>query len=133
MNCLRILIVDDNDDSLYIVKFIFEEYQAEIKTAKSVDRAIQILEEWKPDIVISDIVMPGKDGYSLIRFIRQKEASCGDFIPAVALTSYVASESFNTAVNAGFQKVICKPFEPDELVETVANLARIRLLNALLV
>ncbi len=103
MNGLRILIVDDNDDSLYIVTLIFEEYQAKIKIAKSVDHAIQILEEWKPDVVISDIIMSGKDGYSLIRFIRHEEASFRDFLPAVALTSYVAPESFNTAIDAGFQ------------------------------
>jgi CheY-like chemotaxis protein len=123
---LRILVVDNNDDSLYIVTLIFKDFQAEIETAKSVDHAIEIIEKWKPDIVISDIIMPGKDGYSLIRFIRYKELFCGGFLPAVALTSYVDPESLNIAMDAGFQKVICKPCEHDELITTVANLVQAR-------
>jgi CheY-like chemotaxis protein len=106
---LRVLVVDDNDDSLCLTTFIFEEYQAKTKTATSVDSAIQAIEEWQPDIVISDIIMPDKDGYSLIRFIRDKEAKVGGFIPVVALTSYVCPEMFNTAMDAGFQKVILNP------------------------
>lgn len=126
VNGLKVCVVDDNDDSLCMVTFIFEEYQAEIKTAKSVDEAIQIIEEWKPDVVISDIVMPDKDGYSLIRFIRHNEGFCGGFLPAIALTSYVTPESLKTAIDVGFQQVICKPFDIDELVATVVNIARTR-------
>ncbi|MBD2536069.1 response regulator [Nostoc flagelliforme FACHB-838] len=124
VNGLRVQVVDSNDDSLCIVRFIFEDSQAKIKTATSVDNAIEVIEEWKPDVVISDIGMPGKDGYSLIRFIRNKEALDGGFLPAVALTSYVYPGYLNTAIDAGFQSVICKPFEPQELVATVAQLAR---------
>lgn len=126
LNGLNVCVVDDDDDSLCMVTFIFEEYQVEIKTAKSVDDAIQIIEEWKPDVVISDIVMPDKDGYSLIRFIRHNEGFFGGFLPAIAITSYVTPESLKTAIDAGFQEVICKPFDIDELVATVANIARIR-------
>ncbi len=121
---LRVLVVDNNEDSLFLTRFIFEECQAKTKTATSVDNAIQILEDWKPDIVISDIIMPDKDGYALIRFIRDKEAKVSGFVPAVALTSYVCPEVFSTAIDAGFQKVIGKPFEPDELVAVVAQLIR---------
>lgn len=122
-NDLRVLIVDDNDDCLFLVKFIFEGCQAEVKTATSVDNAIQIMEQWKPNVLISDIGMPDKDGYSLIRFIRNQETCCGGFLPALALTSYIYPEYLNTAMDAGFQSVISKPFDPDELVATVAKLA----------
>ncbi len=121
---LRVLVVDDNDDCLCLITFIFEEWKVKIKTVNSVDNAIQAIKEWNPDVVISDISMPSKDGYSLIRFIRNKEAKFGGFLPAVALTSYVYPEVFNTAIDAGFQEVICKPFDPDELIATVANLAQ---------
>jgi CheY-like chemotaxis protein len=120
---LQVLVVDDNNDALFLVKFIFEGCQAEVKTATSVDNAIQIMEQWKPDVLISDLGMPDKDGYSLIRFIRNQEACCGGFLPALALTSYVDSEYLNTAMDAGFQSVISKPFDPDELVASVAKLA----------
>ncbi|MBD2730853.1 response regulator [Nostoc sp. FACHB-892] len=122
LNGLRVLVVDDNDDCLCIVTFILSDYQAQTKTATSVDEAIEAIEEWKPDIVISDIGMPDKDGYSLVSFIRNKEASMGGFLPAIALTSYVYPEDISEAIDAGFQEVICKPFEPNELVVVVARL-----------
>lgn len=122
LNGLMVLVVDDNDDSLCIVTFILSDYQAQTKTATSVDEAIEAIEEWKPDIVISDIAMPDKDGYSLISSIRNKEASMGGFLPAVALTSYVYPEDISEAIDAGFQEVIRKPFEPNELVAVVARL-----------
>lgn len=122
LNGLRVLVVDDNDDCLCIVTLILSDYQAQTKTATSVDEAIEAIEEWKPDIVISDIGMPGKDGYSLVSDIRNKEASMGGFLPAVALTSYAYPEDISEAIDAGFQEVIRKPFEPDELVAVVARL-----------
>jgi CheY-like chemotaxis protein len=122
LNGLRVLVVDDNDDCLCIVTFILSDYQAQTKTATSVDEAIEAIEEWKPDIVISDIGMPDKDGYSLVSSIRNKEASMGGFLPAVALTSYAYPEDISSAIDAGFQEVIRKPFEPDELVAVVARL-----------
>ncbi|QSJ15584.1 hypothetical protein JYQ62_27715 [Nostoc sp. UHCC 0702] len=70
------------------------------------------------------------DGYSLIRFIRNKETLYGGFLPAIALTSYLYPEGFNTAIDAGFQSVICKPFDPDELIATVANLAQLTRLES---
>lgn len=122
LNGLRVLIVDDNEDCSCVLKFVLEDYQAQTKVAGSVDEAIEAIEEWKPDVVISDIRMPGKDGYSLVRSIRNKEAFEGGFLPAVALTSYAYSEDCSEAFNAGFQSLIRKPFEPDELVAVVAKL-----------
>ncbi|MDZ8108269.1 MAG: response regulator [Nostoc sp. DedQUE12a] len=131
LNGLRVLVVDNNDDCLCMITLIFEDCQAQIKTAKFVEQAIEIIEEWNPDILIGEVGLPGKDGYSLIRFIRHKEANYGGFLPAVALTYYVDIEYLNTAIYEGFQEVICKPFVLNELVETVANLARTRSLNLL--
>ncbi|MBD2773464.1 response regulator [Iningainema sp. BLCCT55] len=119
---LRVFVVDDNADNLKLVKIIFEEYQAEVETATSVDEAIEVIEEWKPDILISDISMPHKDGYSLIRSIRIKEAEVGGFLPAVALTGCVFPENSRLVFNAGFQMFILKPFEALELVAVVAKL-----------
>ncbi|RCJ27005.1 hypothetical protein A6770_02220 [Nostoc minutum NIES-26] len=73
--------------------------------------------------------MPDKDGYSLIRFIRNQEAKQGGFLPVIALTSYVHSEDSTKALNAGFQEFIHKPFDPNELVATVAKLAQRTLLK----
>jgi len=126
LNNLRILVVDDNIDCLYLVKVIFEDYQAQVKTCSSVDEAIEAIEESKPDVLISDICMQGKDGYSLIRSIRRKEAKIGGFLPALALTGYVYPQARTKAFEAGFQEVIFKPFDPDQLVAEVAKLTRLR-------
>ena len=124
LNGLRVLVVDDNDDCLWLVTMIFEECLALTKTATSVENAIQAIKEWKPDIVLSEIRMPKEDDYSLIRFMRNNQAKEGEFIPAVAITSYVNPELFDTAMEAGFQEVIHKPFEPDNLVAVVAHLTQ---------
>ena len=122
LNGLRVLVVDDNADNLTLVKAIFEEYQAKVKTVASVNIAFEIIEKWKPDILISDISLPENDGYLLIRSIRIKEAEVGGFLPAIALTGYLSLENSRQAFNAGFQMFIPKPFESDELVEVVAKL-----------
>lgn len=121
---LQVLVVDNNEDNLSLTAFILEEYQAKTKTATSVDKAIQVIEKWQPDIIISDITMPEKDGYSLMRFIRDKEAKSGGFIPALALTSYVSPKISSTAMDAGFQKVMLKPFDFEKLIAVVAQLIR---------
>ena len=68
--------------------------------------------------------MPGEDGYSLIHTVRDKEALEGGFLPAVALTSYVDKGCFNIAINSGFQELINKPFEADNLVLILLKLTR---------
>ena len=120
---LRLLVVDDNIDTLKLIAVIFEDYQVRVRTAVSVDEAIEVIQEWKPDVLISDICLPGKDGYSLIRSVRNFEAEQGGFLPALALTGYVFPEDYIQAINAGFQMYISKPFDPDELVTTVVELA----------
>lgn len=121
---LWLLVVDDNDDSLNLVLFTFQEYQVYVKTASSVDEAVEVMEKWQPDVLISDISMPSKNGYSLISYIRSKEAKKGGYLPAIALTGYLYPEYCNKALEAGFDKVICKPFDPDELIASVAKLAQ---------
>ncbi|MBD2243210.1 response regulator [Nostoc sp. FACHB-888] len=124
LNGLKVLVVDDNEDCLCVVAFVLEDYQAQIKTAVSADEAIEAIEEWKPDILISDIAMPGKDGYSLIRSVRKKEILEGGFLPAVALTSYAYEDELDHAMDAGFQKLIRKPFEADELITVLIKLTQ---------
>ena len=119
---LRVLVVDDNAQTLELVEIIFEEYQALVKTAASMDEAIDAIEEWKPDVLITDISMSGKDCYSLIRSIRIKETEVGGFLPAIALISSVLPKNRSMAFNAGFQMFIPKPFDFDELVGIVAKL-----------
>jgi len=119
---VRALLVEDNLDTLDMLKFIFEEAGAEVITATSVDEALEALERVSPDALISDIAMPDRDGYDLIREIRSREPERGGKIPAVAVTAYTRAEDRVRVLAAGFQMHIAKPIAPGELIAVVASL-----------
>jgi PAS domain S-box-containing protein len=118
----RVLLVEDNLDTLEMLKFIFEESGAEVIGATSVDEALDALERFKPDALVSDIAMPDRDGYDLIREIRSRAPERGGKIPAVAVTAYARAEDRMRVLAAGFQMHIAKPIDPDELIAVVASL-----------
>ena len=124
LKSLRVLVVDDNIDCLLLTAFILEEYGTEVVTAASAAEALKIFLEAKPDILISDITMPGEDGYSLIRKIRLLEPEQGGQIPAIALTASAREEDRRLSIEAGFQVHLAKPIELAELVGIVAALAK---------
>lgn len=128
-------MVDDNVDTLELVTIILGEYGTEVITAASATEAIEAITQGarsasaqlKPNILISDIAMPGVDGYSLIRKVRTLSSERGGQIPAIALTAYASEEERTRILDAGFQMHIPKPVEPSELVAVVAKLAQTRL------
>ncbi len=126
---LRILVVDDNIDTLELFAVILSQYGVEAITAASVAQAIDVLAQFVPDILISDIAMPGEDGYSLIRQVRALEAFQEGVLPAIALTAYAGEAERVLAFEAGFQMHVSKPVDPFELVAVVASLAARRLAN----
>src|SRR5262249_52973976 len=119
---VRVLLVEDDPDTLDILKFIFDECGAEVITATSASEGLEALERWQPDTLISDIAMPNEDGYELIRQVRSREPERGGKIPAVAVTAYAAAEDRVRALNAGFHMHVAKPIDPDELIALVASL-----------
>jgi CheY-like chemotaxis protein len=119
---VRVLLVEDNPDTLDMLKFIFDESGAEVIAAASVDEALDALERFRPDALVSDIAMPDRDGYDLIREIRSREPERGGKIPAVAVTAYARAEDRVRVLAAGFQMHIAKPIDPDELIAVVASL-----------
>ena len=121
---LRVLIVDDNEDTLVLTSFILEEYGIRAITAASASEALEMFLKAKPEMLICDLAMPGEDGYSLIRKIRNLEPEQGGQIPAIALTASARAEDRSLSIEAGFQIHLSKPIEPDGLVEVVAVLAR---------
>ncbi len=122
----RILIVDDEADTLLLLTTIIEGSGASVITAASAVEAVQALEQFKPHVLISDIAMPDEDGYSLIRKLRTLSAEEGGDIPAIALTAYAREEDRNKALEAGFQRHLAKPINPDDLVTVVGELFVIR-------
>jgi len=120
---LKILIVDDEADTLDMLKVALEQYSAEVRTEGSVREALEALREWTPDLLVSDIGMPGEDGYDLIRQIRGLGTEYGKRIPAIALTAYSRSEDRIRVLSAGYQMHLAKPIDPTELATVLASLA----------
>ena len=94
--------------------------------AGSAAEALDLLRRDPPDVLVSDIGMPGEDGYSLIRRVRQLSTVDGGSVPAVALTAYARSEDRMKALLAGYQMHLSKPVEPAELITVVASLTKRR-------
>jgi len=120
---LRVLVVDDEPDARDLLSLMLTNHGAEVKTCASAAEALQTLDEWQPDALVSDIGMPGEDGYDLLGKIRAREPERGGRIPALALTAYACAEDARRALAVGYQMHISKPVEPDLLAAAVANLA----------
>ena len=121
---LRILFVDDERDAREVVRAIFRETGAEVATASNVEEALQVLESFKPAVLVSDIGMPGEDGFDLIRRVRALPADRGGTIPAIALTAFARTQDRLRVLSAGYQMHVPKPLEPLELAIVVASLTR---------
>jgi CheY-like chemotaxis protein len=121
---LRVLVVDVDTDARELVTEVLSEYGATVTAAGSAGRALRLLTEERPDVLLSDIEMPGEDGYSLIRKVRALSEAEGGRTPAIALTAYARTEDRTRALLAGYHMHIAKPVEPAELVATIESLAR---------
>ena len=119
---LEVLVVDDEADTLELIKVLLGQCGAEVTTARSAAEALHLLERIKPDVIISDIGMPSEDGFEFIRKVRQLPPEKGGKIPAVALTAYARAEDRLRVLRSGYQMHISKPVELAELVAVVANI-----------
>ncbi|MDQ6808480.1 MAG: PAS domain S-box protein [Verrucomicrobiota bacterium] len=120
----HVLVVDDEPDSRDLVKRILQECAATVQTAASAEEGLAALDREQPDVLISDIGMPGTDGYQFMRSVRALSEEKGGRIPAIALTAFARSEDRQRAMLAGFDMHVAKPVEPAELIAVVARLAR---------
>jgi signal transduction histidine kinase len=119
---MAVLVVEDEEDTREILVRALERSGAEVQAVASAAEALDLLERGLPDVLISDIGMPGEDGYSLLRKLRARGPGRGAELPAAALTAYARSEDRVQALAAGFQTHIAKPVDPIELVGLVAKL-----------
>jgi len=120
---LRILVVEDDADTREMLKTILERCGATVRAVESSNAAMAEISHRLPDVLISDIGMPGESGYDLIKKIRSLDPELGGRLPAVALTAYAGAADRRRALLAGFQTHLAKPVEPDELLAVVANLS----------
>jgi PAS domain S-box-containing protein len=122
---IRALVIDDEIDARELIRHVLESCGAEVRDAASAHQGIALFEDWAPHIVISDIGMPGEDGYSLIRQVRDREGTTsGEHVPAIALSAYARGEDRLRALIAGYQLHVSKPVDPTEFALVVAGLVR---------
>jgi CheY-like chemotaxis protein len=122
---VRILLVEDDDDIRAMLCSVLETRGAVLTAVDGSRPAIAVLEKHTPDIVISDISMPGEDGHALMRKVRALPLTRGGRIPAIALTALDTREARRASAEAGFHYHLTKPVNADKLVDIVAGLVRL--------
>ncbi len=120
---VRILVVDDDPAAVELVQEVLTQMGGEVRGAGTAEEALRVLEQWRPDVLVSDIEMPGQDGYTLIRKIRALAPERGGMTRAVALTAFGRPEDRIRSLMAGFNIHVSKPVDPSELTAIVASLA----------
>jgi CheY-like chemotaxis protein len=123
---LSVLLVDDEDDVREALRLILQQNGLVVFTASSSAEAFDLLKRHQPDILLSDIAMPGEDGLSFIGRVRLLPAGGGGLIPAAALSAYASARDRRSALLAGFQEHIAKPVDPTHLLAVIARMARLQ-------
>jgi PAS domain S-box-containing protein len=121
LNGAHVVVVDDEADARDLVRMVLENQGAVVTAAASAEEALTLLQTSRPDVLVSDIGMPGTDGYQLMRTIRAQEAK-GQRLPALALTAFARADDRKRAMLAGYQAHLSKPFDVGEFLLVVAGL-----------
>jgi signal transduction histidine kinase len=123
---LRVLLVEDELDSGELFRRVLEDEGADVELVESADEAYESMTAAPADVLISDIGLPGEDGYALLRRVRELPPDRGGKVPAAALTAYAGPAHVERALQAGFGVHLAKPVAPEELVSAIASLAHRR-------
>ena len=120
---VRVLLVDDERDAREMLGAVLRNYGAQVKICQSAREALDALPDWQPRVLVSDIGMPGEDGYDLISQVRALPPAQGGAVPAMALTAYARATDREMALRAGFNTHVIKPVDPKNFATLVAGLA----------
>jgi CheY-like chemotaxis protein len=118
----RVLVVDDQEDARELLNRLFLECGARVETVPSAAEALEVVRRARPDVLVSDLGMPGEDGYEMVRRLRALPPEEGGAIPAAAVSALARPEDRRRALEAGYQVHLAKPVEPAELLAAVARL-----------
>lgn len=118
----KVLVVDDDPDSRDLLRRVITECGAEVHTAQDAYAAMRQVEEHKPDVVCSDIGMPGMDGYEFVRWLRNQPPERGGLIPAIAMTAFARPEDKERSLSCGFNSHLSKPLEPVRVLAAIEEL-----------
>ena len=122
---MRVLIVDDDRESCEMMLEALGGYGASLRAALSASAAADTLAEFTPDLVLTDIAMPARDGYAVLREVRALETRLGHRVPVAAVTAHAHAEDRERAIAAGFDEYLAKPIQPATLARAVAALAAV--------
>ena len=120
LNGIRVLVVEDDQDSNDLLRLLLQRWGATVASATSVNAAMAHLALDRPDLIITDIGLPGEDGYSLLRRVRALPGERGGLVPALVVSAYAHAEERRRAEAAGFQHYLTKPFDPSALAAAIA-------------
>ncbi len=121
---LHILVVDDEESVRHLLTLALSKCGASVSAAASVSEALNSIGELKPDVIVTDIAMPGTDGYEFIRAVRALPFPEGDEIPVIALTALASAEDQKRAIELGFNQHLAKPVDPLRLIQAIAGTQR---------
>jgi len=113
---IRILVVEDKTDFRLLIAGFLERQGAQVFAARNAFEGLRLFQEIRPEVVLSDINMPGRSGIQLLADIRALGRNDAGSVPVIAMTAYMLDRSL---VDAGFQSILRKPFEPDQLLTTI--------------
>jgi CheY-like chemotaxis protein len=119
LSCLRIVIVEDDEDSRFLLTSFLSICGAEVKACESALEALREIPRSNPDVIISDIMMPERDGYWLMKQVRQLKPEQGRDVPAIALTARTGEKARARALESGFQLHVPKPAILEELIAAI--------------
>jgi len=119
---IRVLVVEDDIETRDILAAILERAGFSYRVATRASEALSVLDDWQPDVIVSDIGMPDMDGYAFARQLRARTAAQGGHIPALALSAFARAEDRELALRSGYQAHIAKPVDPADLVKAIATL-----------
>jgi signal transduction histidine kinase/ActR/RegA family two-component response regulator len=123
LRSISVLLVEDDEDARTLLTDTLEYYGAHVLAVASASEAAQILEQQRPDVLLSDLRLPGEDGFALIHNLRSRRDPHIAFIPAASITASRLTEDRHHAIAAGYQLHLQKPLDPDELVSAILTLA----------
>ena len=122
---LRLVLVEDEPDQRQLLRRVFVDQGAEVRVAEDAAGGLELVRSVRPQVLVSDLGLPGVDGYEFLRRVRELPPGEGGRVPAVALTAFARTVDRQRALRAGYQAHVAKPAEPAELVAIIANLASV--------
>ena len=120
---VHVLVLDDEEDMRDLISMILEHAGARVTRVPTVAAAIAAMTADRPDVAISDLAMPGEDGYAFVRRVRSSDSAALRDLPLVAMTAHARAEDRHRVLEAGFQRHVAKPIEPTELVDALVEVA----------